>query len=68
MRKLERNLLKDQAAQLLRDHIIRGRFSPGAKLTERELAEQLGISRNHVGVLLLRAKQQLRKQLEQQPT
>ena len=33
-----------------------------------DIAEQLGISRNHVGVLLLRAKQQLRKQLEQNPT
>ncbi|MBO6557793.1 MAG: sigma-70 family RNA polymerase sigma factor [Pseudomonadales bacterium] len=29
-----------------------------------EIAEDLAISRNHVGVLLLRAKQQLRKSLE----
>ena len=29
-----------------------------------EIAEDLEISRNHVGVLLLRAKQQLRKSLE----
>ena len=29
-----------------------------------EIAQQLGVSRNHVGVLLLRAKQQLRTNLE----
>lgn len=44
-RKLERNLLKHRATELLRDHIIGGRLVPGSKLIERELAEVLGVSR-----------------------
>ena len=43
--KLERALLKDQAIELLRDHIVSGRFPPGTKLVEREVAELLGVSR-----------------------
>lgn len=43
--KLERNLLKDQASQLLRDYIISGQIAPGTKLVEREVADLLGISR-----------------------
>jgi RNA polymerase sigma-70 factor (ECF subfamily) len=34
-----------------------------SQLSYDEIAEQLKISRNHVGVLLLRAKQQLRLDL-----
>lgn len=43
--RLERNLLKDQASQLLRDYIISGQIAPGTKLVEREVADLLGISR-----------------------
>ena len=43
--RLERNLLKDRATDLLREHIIGGRIAPGAKLIEREVAEALGVSR-----------------------
>lgn len=35
--------------------------------TYDEIADELRISRNHVGVLLLRAKQRLRKAMEKQP-
>ena len=43
--KLERSSLRDQAKDLLRNHIVGGRIAPGTKLVERELAESLGISR-----------------------
>ena len=43
--KLARSQLKDQAADLLREHITSGRIRPGTKLTERVLAEMLGVSR-----------------------
>lgn len=42
---LERNTLKEQSARLLRNQIIGGRIPQGTKLTERDLAEMLGISR-----------------------
>ncbi len=42
---LERNLLVDRTCELLRDYIISGRIPPGTRLVERQLAEQLGISR-----------------------
>jgi GntR family transcriptional repressor for pyruvate dehydrogenase complex len=39
--------LTDQAIEKIKDLIVAGEFSPGAKLPkERELAEQLGLSRN----------------------
>jgi len=43
--KLERTYLKDQVTDLLRDYLIGGRIAPGTKLVERDVAEQLGISR-----------------------
>ena len=43
--KLERNLLGDQIVDILRERIISGRLHPGTPLIERELAEQLGVSR-----------------------
>ena len=43
--KLERNLLKQRATDVLREHLINGRIHPGSKLIERELAEVLGVSR-----------------------
>jgi DNA-binding GntR family transcriptional regulator len=50
--RLDRNLLKDQAAEALREMIIKGKISPGTKLIERELAEHLGISRMPVQIAL----------------
>ena len=43
--RLERNLLKDRAMDLLRDHIVSGRIPAGAKVVERDVAQLLGISR-----------------------
>jgi len=43
--KLERTLLGDQILDILREQIISGRILPGTPLVERELAEQLGVSR-----------------------
>jgi DNA-binding GntR family transcriptional regulator len=43
--RLDRNLLKDRAAETLRDHISSGRIPEGTKLTEREVSRLLGISR-----------------------
>jgi len=43
--KLDRSLLKDQAADTLRTYISSGRIPEGTKLTEREVSEMLGISR-----------------------
>ena len=43
--RLERNLLRDQAAEALRDYISTGRIPEGTKLTERDVSQMLGISR-----------------------
>jgi len=43
--KISRNFLKDQVLKYLRDQIVSGQIEQGAKLVERELAEQIGISR-----------------------
>lgn len=51
--KLERNLLKDLAADALRDYISTGQIPEGTKLTERELSQMLGISRMPVHDALL---------------
>ena len=42
---LNRSLLKDRVANTLRDYISSGRIPEGTKLTEREVATLLGISR-----------------------
>jgi DNA-binding GntR family transcriptional regulator len=43
--KLDRTPLKDQAADILRDHITAGRIPEGTRLTERQISQMLGISR-----------------------
>lgn len=43
--KLDRNLLKGQTATVLRDLIVKGQIAPGTKITERDVAAMLGISR-----------------------
>ena len=42
---LERSSLKEQAAELLRDLIVSGRIAAGSKITERDVAEKLKVSR-----------------------
>ena len=43
--KLDRNLLRDQAAEILREYISNGRIPEGTRLTEREVSQWLGVSR-----------------------
>ena len=43
--KLDRTSLKEQAAEILRDHITAGRIPEGTRLTERQVSQMLGISR-----------------------
>ncbi|MBT4504544.1 MAG: GntR family transcriptional regulator [Gemmatimonadetes bacterium] len=43
---LENRLLKDRAADMLRDYISSGRIPEGTKLTERDVSKLLGISRS----------------------
>ena len=56
--RLDRNLLKDRAAEMLRDHIGSGRIPEGTKLTEREVSRLLGISRMpaHEALTILEAE------------
>jgi DNA-binding GntR family transcriptional regulator len=56
--KLDRNLLKDRAAEMLRDYIGSGRIPEGTKLTEREVSRLLGISRMpaHEALTILEAE------------
>ena len=42
---LERTTLKDQATELLRDLIVSGRIPAGSKITERDVADKLKVSR-----------------------
>ena len=43
--RLDRSLLKDRAAEMLREYISGGQIPEGTKLTEREVSRLLGISR-----------------------
>jgi DNA-binding GntR family transcriptional regulator len=56
--KVERNLLRERAAETLRDHISGGRIPEGTKLTEREVAQLLGISQMtaHEALMILEAE------------
>jgi DNA-binding GntR family transcriptional regulator len=40
--------LRDQVVQAVRDAIIQGKFRPGEKIPENDLAEQLGVSRTPI--------------------
>ena len=42
---IDRTSLKDQTATILRDLIVSGQIAPGSKITERNIAELLNISR-----------------------
>jgi DNA-binding GntR family transcriptional regulator len=46
--KIRKNSLKEQVINLVRDAIIEGKFKPGEKIPEQELAEQLGVSRTPI--------------------
>ena len=44
-RRIERRPLHEEVIDQLRDRIVQGELVPGARLNERVLCEQLGISR-----------------------
>jgi DNA-binding GntR family transcriptional regulator len=46
--KIRKNSLKEQVINLVRDAIIEGKFKPGEKIPEQELADQLGVSRTPI--------------------
>lgn len=50
--KLSKRRLDRQAADVLREQILSGRFAPGLRLVEATLAEQLGVSRGTVRAAL----------------
>ena len=45
LRPLDDGTVRKRVAQLLTDHIVRGTFSPGQRLTEQQLATSLNVSR-----------------------
>jgi len=55
---LTRTTLREQAYHLIRQMIIIGRLAPGGALSERALAEQLGVSRAPVKDALLRLERE----------
>jgi len=52
--KLERTFVREEAYTLLRNWIVEGKFEPGKKLRDKELAEELGVSRTPIREALLR--------------
>ncbi len=51
---LERTSVREKAYALLRDWIIEGKLAPNQKLKDKELADQLGVSRTPIREALLR--------------
>lgn len=49
----QRSVYRDQVVDRLRDAIVNGRFQPGAPLRERQIAEQLEVSRAPIREALL---------------
>lgn len=52
--KIYRTFARDEAYLKIRDWIIQGRFQPGMKLRDKELAEKMGISRTPIREALLK--------------
>ena len=48
LQKIRKNSLREQVINAIRDAIIEGKFRPGEKIPEQELAEQLGVSRTPI--------------------
>ncbi len=56
--KLQRTFVREEAYLILRDQIVEGRLEPGRKLRDKELAEQLGVSRTPIREALLRLEEE----------
>jgi len=52
--KIQRTFVRQEAYIKLRNWILEGKFGPGAQLRDKELAEQLGVSRTPIREALLR--------------
>ena len=52
--KIERTFVREEAYLKLRNWILNGTFAPGMQLRDKELAEQLGVSRTPIREALLR--------------
>jgi len=48
LEKIQKTSLRDQIINVIRDAIVEGKFKPGEKISEQELAEQLGVSRTPI--------------------
>jgi DNA-binding GntR family transcriptional regulator len=55
---LDRDTLGKQAWEHLRDLIVRGKLQPGQKLTERDVSQQLGVSRMPARDALMKLEEQ----------
>lgn len=51
---LQRTFVRDEAYILLRDWIVKGKLEPSQRLRDKDLAEQLGVSRTPIREALLR--------------
>ncbi len=54
MEKIQRKFVREEAYLKIRDWILDGTFAPGAKLRDKELARDLGVSRTPIREALLR--------------
>ncbi len=55
---LDRTTVADEIVALLRDRIVRGELTPGAQLSENEIAQQLGVSRTPVREAFIQLREQ----------
>ncbi len=56
--KIQRTFVRQEAYLKLRDWILEGVLAPGAQLRDKELAEQLGVSRTPIREALLRLEEE----------
>ncbi|MEF2094154.1 GntR family transcriptional regulator [Bacillus sp. CFBP9009] len=54
LQKIKRTSVREEAYMILRDWIVQGILTPGQQLRDKELAEQLGVSRTPIREALLR--------------
>jgi DNA-binding GntR family transcriptional regulator len=55
---LKRTFVREEAYLLLKDWIVKGKLQPNQKLRDKELAEQLGVSRTPIREALLRLEEE----------
>jgi DNA-binding GntR family transcriptional regulator len=48
LEKIQKKSLREQVIDAIRDAVIEGKFKPGEKIPEQDLAEQLGVSRTPI--------------------